>query len=319
MYCMQCGKETENNSICSHCGAVQHENDPFCTLGDLESVASDRIMTVPVSKSNMVITKKDFFGVLGDISPSNDDSNSDTTDKIINKDSISTDPFREMENLDGSPIIVNSTVVDTPATGGFKPLYDLDSEGGASDKNQTDDKVSRKKKVEFVWKRWMSAVACCAVLTVLFIVILTNITSGKSNIYETAIEKKINGAVIQGVDLPLSYQYNNAVLKAIEFEVLEVDKRFNSAIVNFSYVDVLALADTYTESLNDADAFYQYCIDRITNGTAPMLSKTISVSYIVTEYEEIAQCIAIDSLDLADVMTGGVASEYIKLTGVDKE
>ena len=165
----------------------------------------------------------------------------------------------------------------------------------------------------------MSTVACCAVLIVLFIVTLTNITSGKSNIYETAIEKKINGAVIQGVDLPLSYQYNNAVLKAIEFELLEFDKSVNSATVNFSYVDVLALADTYTESLNDVDAFYRHCIDRITNGMAPMLSKTISVRYIESKYEGPSRCIVIDSLELADIMTGGVASAYIKLTGVEIE
>ena len=151
------------------------------------------------------------------------------------------------------------------------------------------------------------------------VVLLTNITSRESNGYETAIEEKINGAIIQGMDLPLSYQFNNAVLMAIEFELLEYNQNLNAATVNFSYVNVLALADTYSESLNDADAFYEYCVDKITNGTAPMLNKTIPVTYTETKDEGITHYIVIDSLELADVMTGGVASEYIKLTGVDEE
>lgn len=305
MYCMQCGKETENNSICSHCGAVHNKTDPFCMLGDLESVAADRGLTDSVCKSNVAITPKDCFSTLGDISSGNDERDLKTTDK-----KPSMDPFHEMGNIDGSPIAVRGGVTDTPVAGGFKSLGDLTAEDDDSDNHQI---------VDFAWKRWMSVAVCCTVLIVVLVVLLTNITSRESNGYETAIEEKINGAIIQGMDLPLSYQFNNAVLMAIEFELLEYNQNLNAATVNFSYVNVLALADTYSESLNDADAFYEYCVDKITNGTAPMLNKTIPVTYTETKDEGITHYIVIDSLELADVMTGGVASEYIKLTGVDEE
>lgn len=67
MRCEQCGKETVNNTKCSHCGAIQNINDPFSPLGDLVSSATDKKKSDVIDKPSTSTTHKDYFSELGDI------------------------------------------------------------------------------------------------------------------------------------------------------------------------------------------------------------------------------------------------------------
>lgn len=67
MRCEQCGKETVNNTRCSHCGAVQKKIDPFSTLGDLVLGATDEKKSNVIDKPSTSTTHKDYFSELGDI------------------------------------------------------------------------------------------------------------------------------------------------------------------------------------------------------------------------------------------------------------
>lgn len=66
MRCEQCGKETVNNTRCSH-DAMQDISDPFSTLGDLVSDATDEKKSDVIDKPSTSTTHKNYFSELGDI------------------------------------------------------------------------------------------------------------------------------------------------------------------------------------------------------------------------------------------------------------
>jgi len=66
MRCEQCGKETVNNTRCSH-DAMQDISDPFSTLGDLVSGATDEKKSDVIDNSSISTTHKNYFSELGDI------------------------------------------------------------------------------------------------------------------------------------------------------------------------------------------------------------------------------------------------------------
>ncbi len=182
--------------------------------------------------------------------------------------------------------------------------------------NYQSKKVNKKalmygRKLRNKWTAISIGVASVIVFILIFVI------SPRENAYETAIADKIASEMIRGDELPLAYQYNNVVLDAIDFQVQDTDKSEDTATVRFTYVDVLSLADMFVGSMNDPSLFYTHCIDQIVSGSAPTITRTISVSFEEFESGEVKKLRAVDSIDLADVLTGGVASEYAKLTGGD--
>lgn len=130
-----------------------------------------------------------------------------------------------------------------------------------------------------------------------------------------AIEKKIQSEEIPGEALPYSIQYSNAVLGAIQYQIISCDQRNKTATVSFNYVDAIALADQYGEIVCDADEFYIFCVNSITNKTAPFETKEIEIQYYVVEENGQAFYVIENSPELADVLTGGTFSEYLQLIG----
>lgn len=311
MYCKKCGNSIGTNEKCPFCGTEQQNFDPFATLGDTEPNKSYGRTKAYVNNPAIPSTKSDCFSSLGDLEQSGGcfgEVYDTSTDTVIN----SIDPFQSMGNLDGSPTFLDDSDMDAPATGGFKPMGELvpPNNGQA----ETEETENRDPTVTFVWKKWMTIVA--SVVAVIIAVSSFGL-SPRENAYEIAVSNKILSEMIQGEELPLAYQYNNAVLNAIDFQLLDTDKSTDTATVRFTYVDVLSLADKYVGNMNDPSLFYKHCIDQIISGSAPTLTRTISVPFAVFESGEAKQLIALDSVDFADVLTGGVASEYVKLSGGD--
>lgn len=129
-------------------------------------------------------------------------------------------------------------------------------------------------------------------------------------VVEQLLDNVIAQEVFEGDDLPLSSQYTNAVVNSMTYEILNVTQH-STAIVKFEYVDILKMADEYTGSSEDADAFYLYCIEKIENGAAPTIVNEVEV---VIEFNEADGTFnVVSSIELADALTGGIASEYLDI------
>lgn len=134
-------------------------------------------------------------------------------------------------------------------------------------------------------------------------------------VIDVAIGEKIAAEKIEGTALPTSIQYTNAIVDAIEYQIISVNEENNTALVSFTYVDAIGLADKYGESVENIEGFYTYCVDTISCGEAPFITKEIEVQYDVDESRKENKCLIRNSPDLADALTGGTYSAYIQLLG----
>ena len=160
--------------------------------------------------------------------------------------------------------------------------------------------------------KWVAVAVCFAVL---LSAVLAYCLVNREDPYESAISDKIDGERLYGENMALPYRYNNAVLDAIEFRVLESDDATKTAMVEFVYVDVLSLSDSYTGNIYDPNSFYTYCIERITAGSAPKITETLLVFFADADFDEAGKLVVVDTEDMADVLTGGVASAYLEQIG----
>ena len=118
---------------------------------------------------------------------------------------------------------------------------------------------------------------------------------------EAAIESVVDSEIVQGEDVPPYLAYTNAVRTAVSYDIQSNDKK-GTAVVAFTYVDVMALAQNISPANEDLDGFYQKAIDQIQSGSAPMESETIEVTYQVGEEKEYILDV---TPALANVLTGG--------------
>lgn len=133
---------------------------------------------------------------------------------------------------------------------------------------------------------------------------------------EAAIDRRIEGEKNLGENLPLSMQYSNAVLDALEYQVLSEDRESGTATVSFTYVDVMKLGEECGTDIADADLFYTQCMEKIEQGTAPSVTKEIQLQYTTQEATDGESVYVIQSSpELADALSGGVFSVYRELIG----
>lgn len=161
----------------------------------------------------------------------------------------------------------------------------------------------------------LSAVSVVVIILVIIVGVQYFKSFGLKEEINKAIGEKIKSEEIPGEALPYSIQYSNAVLGAIRYEVMSCDPKNKTAIISFSYVDAIALADQYGESLENIDEFYTYCVDSIMSKTAPVIAKEVEVQFSLTEKNGQTTYVIQSSPELADVLTGGTFSEYLKLIG----
>lgn len=167
-------------------------------------------------------------------------------------------------------------------------------------------------------KRGGVFILLAAVLAMAAIILLCfgpgkNNKTTKLEALNNAIQEKINEEMIEGDGLPANLQYVNAMLNAITFEVKSNSERKSSAQVEFTYVDALALAESFGGELSDPEFFYLYCIETINSQNAPTITEQIRINYTVSDTNNTKQYYIEDSLELSDVLTGGMASKYKKM------
>ncbi len=162
-------------------------------------------------------------------------------------------------------------------------------------------------------KKWW-ILGCAAAIVAVMLLLLIPGGNSSGNAYQTAIKTRLDSEKVNGTDIALSYQYSNAMLDAIDYKIVSTDKSSGSARVTFTYVDAMLLADGYTGSIHDQVSFYQHCIDTIKAHQAPTISKTITV-YFEKDTNAGGELAVVDSPELADVLTGGVASWYQNMIG----
>lgn len=342
MYCKKCGNDIGTKEKCLFCGAEQHSIDPFTTLGDIEPNKSCGRTRAYVNNPVTSSTEPDYFSALGDLRQSDDyfgEAQRANADSEIN----SIDPFQPMGNLDGSPSFLDDSGMDEPAAGGFKPMDVLPCAetgqtadtppantgdkpatggfkrmglvGGTKGRASVTIDGTKEKKHEisaktFEWKRWMIVIpTACILLLLVMLGFAKKTTAGKTDILMSTIESYIQNEITDATTLPLMFQYQNEVLKAISYDIQSYDLATGTMDVKFTYIDVLSLADSITDPQITEDQYYNSCIERILSGEYKRINEVIKVHF---ESKDDGYSI-IRSDDLINVLSGGTFNYYLEL------
>ena len=162
-------------------------------------------------------------------------------------------------------------------------------------------------------KKFGVLISISAVVIVVIVALFLILRSCDNQNSETGdtVAQLLNEAIVQeiyeGEDLPLSFQYVNAIVSSTKYEIISATEQ-STAIVKFEYIDALKLADNYTGNEENPDDFYQYCIQTIKDGSAPKLIREFEVELEYNEADGTYNLV--DSIELADALTGGMASAY---------
>lgn len=157
--------------------------------------------------------------------------------------------------------------------------------------------------------------AACGVLVLAVIAVGTVLIlrSSGSNDFGEAISRRIETEMATDSDLPLAYQYSNAILGSIRYSIVKSSRTGNIAQVEFRYPDIMSLADSLGDTAITADEYYQYCIDAISSGSAPFITKEIQVNFTEREVNGVSRLCVVDDLLFADVLSGGTVSALVEM------
>lgn len=159
----------------------------------------------------------------------------------------------------------------------------------------------------------LAAVLALAAIIVLCIGPGKNDKKTNLDALNNAIQEKINEEMIDGDELPANFQYVNAMLNAISFEVKSNSERKSSAQVEFTYIDALALAESFGEEKVTSDTYFAYCVEQINGGTAATGTKKIAVEYEVIESDTNVEYNIIVNEELIDILCGGAYFYYMDM------
>ena len=349
MRCQQCGKDIADKRVCPYCGKEQQEFDPFHCLGDLfdeaepavfyskagehtsafgEPICGDMpatggfkdmdVLTWDAEESAPVCGDAPAVGGFMDMDALTWDAEEsapvcgdapavggfmdmdaltcDEEGEAVYGDSPAIGGFKAMDSFTSEDEEPESTTGDEPGKGGFRGLGSLIP--GNEDSNRV-----------FVWKRWMTIAACCAVLILSATFVFKNQDNPSNPKLDTAIDTYIQNELCTGESLPLMLQYQNALLGAITYEVQSCNVDRGTMDVKFTYVDALQLADSFSGSNISADNYYSTCIKAIQSRNCKMITEVISVTF-----KSYANGYALmDSDLLTNVLSGGILDYYLGL------
>ena len=331
MYCKKCRKDIGTKEKSPFCAVEQHNFDPFTTLGDIEPNKNDGSMEDYVNNPIIPSTKPDCFSVLGDLEPSSDrfsEAHYTNTDSEIN----CINPFRPMGNLVGSSIQFDSTGMDTPATGGLKPMDPLNdgersvaegevyhgdkpATGGfkpmeelvpANDDQEESEKAENPSStVIFVWKKWMTIAACCTTMICLLLFVVRSgslqFTNSKysaesaENVLEQVLEAPIIEVDSEGIETP-TFLY--LIESRNGYEILSFEKTQTGAVATMRVFapDVYGVAKNLDSSNTYTNT--NVLMDALDNSlkTAPIVEKQVVVEYILTD-QGYAPILTVEFLD----------------------
>lgn len=323
MYCPKCKRQVLGD-ICPDCGY----KSAFKKMDDLGGTAPESPVAVPVVPG--ITTPMKDKPAAGGFKPM-DSLGGEAKKATVNQDIPASGGFKPMGVLpSGEPKKTTGTIPtntgDVPAAGGFKPMNPLNIPSGHNTTggtkvpatgagNTTDPNSKKNRKPEndrksFSWKRWMIVVPVCCVLVILLAIGVVNKSSqGNGDALQASIENYIQNEMVDGEALPLMLQYQNAVLDAITYEVQKSDLSTGTMDVEFTYIDVLELADSIADSQITEDEYYSLCIERINTGNYKTITEIVKVHFEPTE----DGCSVIRSDALINVLSGGALNYYMEL------
>lgn len=136
----------------------------------------------------------------------------------------------------------------------------------------------------------------------------SNSQSTQAGTLADALQARIEKEIIEAEDLPLQYQYINGLLRSITFEILTVDEEQHIMTIRCSFVDVMAMADTFGDAEISITEYYQQCISQMQNASAPVMETCLTIVYEETfEQGEVIFSIP-QSEGLAELLSCGVYS-----------
>ena len=124
-----------------------------------------------------------------------------------------------------------------------------------------------------------------------------------------AVDAYIQDEVYDGDSLPLMLEYQNAILSEITYEIQSYDMKKGTMEVNFTYIDVLNLADSITDQDLSEEDYYAACIEKIRAENYSTISEVVCVYFEASEEGYTLT----QSDELANVLSGGVLDYYLEL------
>ena len=124
-----------------------------------------------------------------------------------------------------------------------------------------------------------------------------------------AVDAYIQNEVYDGESLPLMLEYQNAILSEITYEIQSYDMKKGTMEVNFTYIDVLNLADSITDQDLSEEDYYAACIEKIRAENYSTISEVVCVYFEASEEGYTLT----QSDELANVLSGGVLDYYLEL------
>lgn len=185
--------------------------------------------------------------------------------------------------------------------------------GGIHYRANNIDKPKTNKTRKAVKRRNNNSILGIAFALVLIVVLAIAVIKPSGQDFSAAINRRIENEIVSIPDPPLEYQYSNSILRAISFKIVSQNKRTNTAVVQFKYVDVMAMADTLGYGAIDQNEYYNYCIEAIKSGTAPYATNTITVAFEIREINGVNQLCVFDSFDFTDILSGGTVRAYLRI------
>ena len=124
-----------------------------------------------------------------------------------------------------------------------------------------------------------------------------------------AIDSYIENEISGSESVPLMVEYHNSILTAITYEIQSYDLSKGTMNVEFTYIDVLRLADSVTAPNISEAEYYSVCIEKIHSQEYETVTEVIPITF---ETDENGYSIIGSDL-LTNVLSGGVLNYYLEL------
>lgn len=124
-----------------------------------------------------------------------------------------------------------------------------------------------------------------------------------------AIDSYIENEISRSESVPLMVEYQNSILRAITYAIQSYDLSKGTMDVEFTYIDVLRLADSITDPNITEEEYYSICIEKIHSQEYETITEVIPITF---EADEKGYSIIGSDL-LTNVLSGGVLNYYLEL------
>ena len=326
MRCQQCGKDIADKCVCPYCGKELQEIDPFHSLGDLLDDAESSELNSKAGEDTPAFDEPIYGDIIavGGFEAMDELTWEVEESEPVYGDAPAVGGFKAMDALtweveESEPVYEDAPAVggfkamdaltwdaeesapvcgDAPAMGGFKPVGSFGSEG-EEDVAVYGDEPGRggfrnpsfgevKDRIVFVWQRWMTIAACCAVTICLLLwgIAFGPCGGGNAGTAEGALDTFLEAPAIEvraeGIATP---EFLSVIEERNGYEVISFKKTASGATATLR----VYAPNVYSVAKNlDANNTFQSensLLDSLESAikAAPLVEKKIVLDYERTE------------------------------------